>query len=248
MRLQHIEEAALSAWPALRQIIYDGWLLRFGGGYTKRSNSVNPLYDASFDLDEKIAYCEACYAEQNLPPTFRINSFAAPPGLDHALEQRGYRQVSPTLTQALDLSRAAFTVPDGLQDVPLIDTWLEHFCRLKGDPVEKHGAHKLILQAVPSRRFLGVMRDAAGDVVACGIAVQVGAYVGLYDIFTDPARRGQGHSPALIAGMLQWAKDGGARYAYLQVEAQNAAARRVYEAKLGFETVYHYAYRVAGND
>jgi GNAT superfamily N-acetyltransferase len=239
----HVEEAALSAWPALQQIIYDGWLLRFGGGYTRRSNSVTPLYASCLDLDEKITYCAARYTERNLSPTFRITSFSGPPGLDRALEQRGYRQEAPTLTQVCNLNGLSAAMPGGLRNDPL-DVWIENFCRLRSDSGEKRQAHRAILQTIPSRRFLASLVDDSGALVACGLAVLEGAYVGLFDLFTDPARRGQGYGTALITGLLRWAQDGGASYAYLQVMAENAPARHIYEVKFGFQTIYHYWYRI----
>ncbi|MDB5085123.1 MAG: family N-acetyltransferase, partial [Bacilli bacterium] len=36
-----IEELTLNNWQPLQTMLYDGWLLRFAGGYTKRANSVN---------------------------------------------------------------------------------------------------------------------------------------------------------------------------------------------------------------
>ena len=51
---KRVEEAALNAWPALQQILYDGWILRFSQGYTKRANSVNPIFQSSIDLETKI--------------------------------------------------------------------------------------------------------------------------------------------------------------------------------------------------
>ncbi len=94
MEPQRIEEVTFNAWPALQQLFYDGWLLRFGAGYTKRSNSANVLYPGVLNLDEKIDHCAAWYAERELPPIFRLTSATAPAGLDHKLEQRGYELVA----------------------------------------------------------------------------------------------------------------------------------------------------------
>jgi len=54
--------------------------------------------------------------------------------------------------------------------------------------------------------------------------------------------RGRGLASALCRQLLRLAMADGARVAYLQVEASNAPARRVYE-RLGFADAYAYHYR-----
>ena len=41
--IRFYEELSLNSHPAIQTNYYDGWLLRFGNGYTARANSVNML-------------------------------------------------------------------------------------------------------------------------------------------------------------------------------------------------------------
>ena len=43
--IRYLEELALNAWTSIQTVVYDGWLIRFSNGYTKRANSVNPIYE-----------------------------------------------------------------------------------------------------------------------------------------------------------------------------------------------------------
>lgn len=241
---KRIEEASLNAWPALQQMLYDGWILRFSQGYTKRANSVNPLYGSSVDVDEKIETCEDLYRERGLRPIFRLTPFVAPPDLDLVLESRGCRKIDPTLVLSLDLGRCDFLpLPTGeLRDEGL-DDWLDVFCRFNGAPIEKHQAHRAILHAIPSRRFLATLADA-GQAVACGLGVLENRFFGLFDLITHPERRNKGYGTSLVSGLLAWARENGARHAYLQVMESNAPARHLYADKLGFQWAYAYWYRV----
>ncbi|MBL7520861.1 GNAT family N-acetyltransferase, partial [Frankia sp. CNm7] len=54
---------------------------------------------------------------------------------------------------------------------------------------------------------------------------------------------GGGGATAVLAALARWAVLAGARRAYLQVEQDNAAARRLYAGR-GFLPVYRYTYRV----
>ena len=37
---REIEELTLNAWPPLETLFFDGWILSFSDGYTRRANSI----------------------------------------------------------------------------------------------------------------------------------------------------------------------------------------------------------------
>lgn len=240
---RRIEEASLNAWPALQQMLFDGWLLRFAKGYTKRANSVNPLFGSSLNTEEKIELCERFYAEKEQPAIFRLTPLASPADLDQILERHRYKRVDLTHVQHRDLRGRAIPPEPSVElrnETP--DNWLDVFCRLSAAPRAKHQTHQEILQAIPSKRLLAVLTDS-DTIVACGLGVLEHEYFGLFDLVTDPQQRNKGYGAKLVAGMLRWAQEHSAADAYLQVMASNAPARHLY-AKLGFQEVYQYWYRV----
>src|ERR1700749_5149612 len=91
------EEACLNAWPALKEVFYDGWLIRLANGATRRTNSVNGIGAGNRALDDKISYCEPVYRAHSQPSYFRILSTAAP-DLDQALATRVYTKEDETNT------------------------------------------------------------------------------------------------------------------------------------------------------
>jgi len=113
---------------------------------------------------------------------------------------------------------------------------------LRGSSMREIESHAQRLQWSPVPYTGLVWRDEAGQVQACGQFAREGDLVGLYDVFTAPAARGRGLSRALCARLLLQARDEGARTAYLQVDAANAPARKVY-TRLGFRDAYTYHYR-----
>ena len=244
MLYRRIEEASLNAWPALQQMLFDGWLLRFTKGYTKRANSVNPLYRSSMHVEEKIALCERLYAEKEQPTIFRLTPFASPVNLDHILARHRYRRIDLTHVQYLDLRGQAMRAEPSveLRDAT-VDNWLDTFCRLSAAPRAQHHTHQEIMQAIPAKRLLAVLADS-DTIVACGLGVLEHDYFGLFDLVTDPQQRNKGYGAKLVLSMLRWAQGHAAAHAYLQVMQGNAPARHLY-AKLGFKDVYQYWYRVS---
>ncbi|MFP4662210.1 MAG: GNAT family N-acetyltransferase [Halanaerobiales bacterium] len=106
--IRRLEEVAINAWPSLQTYIYDGWIIRFSNGYTKRANSINPLYSPVENIDEKIDYCETLFRQKDLPIVYKLTEESQAIELDKLLEERGYHRVDITSLQTLDLVNDEF--------------------------------------------------------------------------------------------------------------------------------------------
>ncbi len=233
---QRIEESSFSALPASQTLLHDGWLLRMARGGPKRANSVNPLAPSSLPLEQKFRYCEAQFARQDIPLTFRLTGHAHNDLLDRFLEQKGLARIDDSLvmTRSLgDLPPAPATYRELDADV-----WFAQMQRLDNASPARKAKHVELLKMLALPAIYGSVEGGA----AAGLGVIDGKYAGIFDIATDPLVRRQGHARALTIGILQAAKQGGADTAYLQVVASNMPAIRLYES-LGFVAAYRYWYR-----
>jgi GNAT superfamily N-acetyltransferase len=239
--IRPLEEKMLNAWPSLQQVLFDGWILKFARGYTRRANSVNFFYNGTQDVQQKIRRCIETYRQKNLRPVFRITPLAHPANIDDLLANLGFSRQSPTSVQALNLKTLTSHEVEGFQfSTAFSPEWLSHFGRLHG--VNQNPAHQAILQnIVPTTCYATLSRNK--QIVACGLGVLEGDSVGLYDIITEANQRRKRFGHALILNMLHWAKQCGATQAYLSVEKENDPALNLY-AKLGFTEIYEYWYRV----
>lgn len=241
--ITRFEELSIDAWPSLQTVLYDGWVLRFSDGYTKRANSANPIHGGVLKVDEKIDRCEKLYSEGRLDTVFKLTSDSQPPGLDGILAARGYSLESTSAVQTLNLS--GITGPDetGLVFSPDVsDEWLSAFGQMSGlNELTRLIAKRMLLSIIPTRCFASA--SYGGRTVACGMAVLQGDRVGLFDIITHKDFRRAGYGRRLTLGLLHWAKEKGAEQAYLQVALSNDAALRLYSS-LGFSEAYRYWYRV----
>lgn len=255
------ETLSFNTHPCLIEEAYDGWLLRFAEGYTKRANSVNAIGESIIPLAEKITYCEEKYAEKKLPIVFKITPMATE--MDALLEKRGYSSVDKTNVMTVDLTEKGKTVAksneynkrkatdtSGLGDITVTieekftEAWQYYYFTFnKVSPASVPTAKKM--QAKITNQVLCTTVYADKKAVACGLGVLEQGYVGLLDIVVKEEYRGCGFGKVLCQAILKRAKEQGATVGYLQVVDSNEIAKKLYHS-LGFEDVYSYWYRVKG--
>jgi GNAT superfamily N-acetyltransferase len=248
--LSRIEDASLNASAPTQQRWIDGWLVRTCPGKAKRARSVQPVADGRLTLDQRIALAAAVHLEAGLPLIVRITPFARPIGLDATLAQRGWARMDDTRVMACADLRALSDIHTGLPQPGLSLRRLdkERFAHtvgaLRGSTPEQCVAHAQRLTHAPVHFESWALLDDHGQALCGGQVVREADLVGLFDVFTAPPARSRGLARGLCSRLLQQAHAEGAQTAYLQVDADNSAARAVYH-RLGFADVYRYHYRTA---
>ncbi|WP_455717149.1 GNAT family N-acetyltransferase, partial [Anaerosporobacter sp.] len=232
LQINHYEEIAMNAFPAIQSELYDGWVLRYTGGYTFRGNSVNPIYQGNINLEEKVLECERRYLEQGLPSVFKISE-AVEEGLDLFLDHCGYaikkkadimtRELNDEIDNNLILNEGDL-VDQVTIDYSITEDWLDEFVMLNGTNEEPmKSIAKEVLRKIQNPIFCASIKKD-GEMVACGLGVFENGKIGLFDIrVLKPYRRlGLGAkicSKIMLEGIKQ-----GAIKAYLQVAVENEGA------------------------
>lgn len=238
-----IEEMSLNGWPALQTMTYDGWLLRFSEGYTKRSNSINPIYGHQLELDSKISECEQLYTNQQLRTVFKITPFAHPFNLDEKLNDRAYEKIDHTLVKTIHLEDVIEPAHSDIWiEEQVSESWLDAVTAFSELNEQQRIITRKMMERSPLVKCFAVLHEN-GIPVACGLAVIEQGWIGLYDIVTDPSKRGCGYGEQLVLNILDWGKKQGATEGYLLVVKDNAPANRLYD-KIGYSQRYDYWYRV----
>lgn len=226
------------AWPPVESEPLGEWTLRASGGFTRRANSALPLGDPGMPLEEALARVKAWYAERDLPAYVQAGTGAegAQELLCAELEARGWvREVSAETRTA-----ALAPIADVAADVSRVglsrtcdEAWLARYQRFgtPGPEVVR------VLSGGPSVWFARV--EGAGGAVAIGRCVVDGRWAGFTAVEVAPESRRQGLATAVMAALARQALAEGASAAWLQVEADNAGARGLYDG-LGFATHHTY--------
>ncbi len=233
-----VEETCLNAWPALREVLLDGWVLRFSGGLTRRANSANPLRPVS-EVD--LRACEGLYRRLGLPTIFRVLSLIGP-AVDDRLAKAGYtgEGESCVLYAPIEDVEAARDPDVTLLDEPTQE-WFGAMAALQNHPSEQAATYRRIVGRLAIPAAFAALSDGGGTVAL--------AYGGLHNgllcyesVITDDRRRRQGWGRRIVSALAAWARDQGAVGACLEVEAHNAPARALYDAVGLKRELYRYHY------
>jgi len=239
---RRLEEYALNASGAFQSLIYDGWLLGYRPGSTKRLRCVNAFYGSTLPIEHKIEHCKAFYQAVGLPPLFRLLPFSQPADLDHYLERDGWIRFERTLVQQTDLNAMRFpALPSFVVEMLAVPQWVDATAELLDlvDDMRPGALDRARTYPLPQ---VGAIIRRDGAVVACGLVKFEEDVAGIFALASIPELRGHGLGRAIIAELLDEARRRGARRAYLQVSAFNVAALALY-AHFGFTTAYDYWYR-----
>ena len=237
MSPRDIDLATIRTWPASATEERNGWFYLAAGGVTGRVNAAWPLNWAGDDIDAAIGDVEAWYAARKLPPRFKLTDNAfAPSDLPHALTQRGYEPVMPTLIMTAPLTPRP--APEGVTLHPELPAVFDATIRETSKDDAEYDERLSIARRAPQPAAFATIERNAG-VVSIGMSAATGKYAGVFLMRTRPEARRQGHAQRILRALLSRAADWGVRTAFLQVEADNAPAVALYERE-GFSTLSTY--------
>jgi GNAT superfamily N-acetyltransferase len=234
-----VEETCLNAWPALREVLLDGWLLRFSEGLTRRANSANPLGPVS-EVD--LRACETLYRRLGLPTIIRVLSLIDP-SVDDRLAKAGYtgEGESCVLYGPIEDIEAARDPDVGLLDEPTPE-WFGAMAVLQNHSSDQAATYRRIVGQLAIPAAFAALSDEGG-IVALAYGALHNGLLCYESVITDRLRRRRGWGRRIIKALAAWARDQGADGVCLEVEAHNAPARALYDA-IGLKTeLYRYHYR-----
>ena len=238
--VSQLEEMNFNAWPALKTVHYDGWLLRCTGGASRRPNSVNCIAPSTIALGEKIDTATAFYARWQQRLVFRLTPLADD-GLDRILDQRGHAIEEPTFVQVSNIDPKP--VPADVQVFTAVsDAWIAAALEIRGLTQDEAAIFAM------QHRTVGV--DSAWVLIkvnerpaAVGVAALERWWAGLHGIYVAKGVRRRGLARKVSEALLGFGYAHGARRAWLQVAGANAPALALYHS-LGFRNAYSYHHRV----
>lgn len=222
------------------------WIVRFGGGLSRRINSANPAAPDAASPAQDLHDIEALYRHWAVPACFRVPSFLDP-GVDQTLETAGYRSEAETLTLYAaieDLAKSSDADVE-LASAPSPE-WLESKANLSELSEEHADIYRRVVRRLAVPACFSALRHDEG-IAALAYGALYGRLMCLESVVTDHRHRSRAFGRRTLGALFRWAELQGARGVCLQVQAANKAGFSLYR-RLGFKIeLYRYHYRIKSN-
>lgn len=235
-----LERLTARSWRGLEEEPYGEWLLRAGGGFTGRANSVLVVGEPPARLPDAVAAVTGWYTERGLRPRAQVPTGAE--AADAAFAAAGWERDEDVLvlTSSLD------PWPAPALDVHLCsepdDAWLTGY-RYRGAPLPPVARRLLLGADEPVFAAVRLSPEPAPlAAVARGVVVDGWLCVTAVTVAEDQRRRGL--ATAVMAALGAWGRGRGGHSCVLQVVSTNAPALGLYD-RMGFTEHHRYHYRLA---
>jgi N-acetylglutamate synthase len=234
-----LERLAARGWRGSEEAALGEWLLRAGGGFTGRANSVLVAGDPDLPLPDAVDAVTAWYRDRGLRPCAQLPGRQAR-SADAAFAAAGWARDEDVLVLTAPLSPA----PDGGVPVDLSptpdDAWLAGYHH-RGRPLPPTA--RAVLTNAEDVVFASVRLDE-GPPAAVARGVVTDDWLGVAAVTVAEEHRRRGLATAVMAALQRWGAGRGASWVYLQVTSSNAPARALYRSA-GFIEHHRYHYRSA---
>jgi len=242
--ISELELLASHCWPAREIVNYKGWIIQWNDGVTWRANSVLPHeWKSNVHVEDVIDYVIELYREKDTPATFKITPASQPQGLDDVLIERGFEQRMITHVQTVQIGDISCLDPHHPVDLfKVSDESLDILMhRSERDKRAIEVRREIIHRIRGEKNIARVLMH--GNIAGVGLGVVERDWLGLFSIRTMPEFQRRGVAWSLNCALAMWGEDHGAKLVFLQVEADNRPALKLYES-MGFKTLYTYWYRI----
>jgi ribosomal protein S18 acetylase RimI-like enzyme len=238
--VHELELLAARSWRGLEEEPYGDWVLRAGGGFTGRANSVLVVGDPPGDLPDAVATVGRWYADRGLQARAQVPTPGAAEA-DAAFDRAGWMRGEDNLVLTASLAEwPAPQVPVELASVP-DDAWLAGY-RYRGAALPAVARDVLLTADAPVFASARPRPDPA-PVAAVARGAVVDGWLCVTAVTVDDAFRRRGLATAVMAALAERARTEGAHSCLLQVAGDNAPALALYR-RLGFTVHHRYHYRL----
>ena len=241
MEIRDIELMLMRTWPALDEKRYDGWILRFSEGYTKRSNCINPLYESYFELEEKYEYCKKIYEEKKLPIVYKIIDTEVSIVVDEFLKNKGLEKRDMVTVKEIELTNVNYNLKNINVSWGFNKEWYDFYVKENKLNKQEENIFKELLQK-NDKNNMYVYKLEENEIIAVAMGVVEKNKIGIFNVYVKDTYRKKGYATEILEGLLVEARKINVEKAYLQVMETNEKALNLYR-KMGFVPKYRTWYR-----